>query len=168
MSIKKIFSIFTFLIFTCSYANAQIKIEKKYKMWESQFIVEGKSKVCFAVSMPTRMSPKSLNRAEARIFVTFRPSEGVSNEISITNGYPFSKKSNANVNVGNAQFKFETKGKFAWMAGLDDELKMIRAMKKANKAHVIGKSSRGNKTKDTYSLMGFTDAYNSAKKNCKK
>ena len=40
-------------------------------------------------------------------------------------------------------------------------------LKKANKAHVIGKSSRGNKTRDTYSLMGFTDAYNSAKKNCK-
>ena len=41
------------------------------------------------------------------------------------------------------------------------------AMKKANKAQVFGKSSRGNKTKDTYSLMGFTDAYNSARKNCK-
>ena len=53
------------------------------------------------------------------------------------------------------------------MTGLDDELRMIRAMKKANKAQVIGKSSRGNKTKDTYSLMGFTDAYNSAEKNCK-
>lgn len=151
----------------CSYSTAQIKIEKKYKMWESQFVVEGKSKICFAVSMPTRMSPKSLNRAESRIFVTFRPGDGVSNEISITNGYPFSKKSNVNVNVGNAQFKFETKGKFAWMTGLDDELRMIRAMKKANKAQVIGKSSRGNKTKDTYSLMGFTDAYNSARKNCK-
>ena len=44
-------------------------------------------------------------------------------------------------------------GKFAWMTGLDDELRMIRAMKKANRAQVIGKSSRGNKTKDTYSLM---------------
>ena len=167
MSLKKIIYTFCLSIFVCSYSVAQIKIEKKYKMWESQFVVEGKSKICFAVSMPTKMSPKNLNRAESRIFVTFGPGDGVSNEISITNGYPFSKKSNVNVNVGNAQFKFETKGKFAWMTGLDDELKMIRAMKKANKAQVIGKSSRGNKTKDTYSLMGFTDAYNSARKNCK-
>ena len=40
-------------------------------------------------------------------------------------------------------------------------------MKKSNRAEVIGVSSRGNKTKDTYSLMGFTDAYNAAKKKCK-
>ena len=60
----------------CSYSVAQIKIEKKYKMWESQF-VEGKNKICFAVSMPTRMSPKNLNRAESRIFVTFRPGRGI-------------------------------------------------------------------------------------------
>ena len=97
MSLKKIIYTFCVLIFVCSYAKAQIKIEKKYKMWESQFVVEGKNKVCFAVSMPTKMSPKSLNRAESRIFVTFRPGDGVSNEISITNGYPFSKKSKVNV-----------------------------------------------------------------------
>ena len=136
-------------------------------MWESQYSGKGKDKICFAVSIPTKMSPANLNRAESRIFVTFRPNDGVSNEIGVTNGYPFKKKSDVNVNVGNAQFKFETKGNFAWMASLDDELKMIRAMKKANKAQVIGVSSRGNKTRDTYSMMGFTDAYNTARKNCK-
>ena len=97
MSLKKIIYTFCISIFVCSYSVAQIKIEKKYKMWESQFVVEGKSKICFAVSMPTRMSPKNLNRAESRIFVTFRPGDGVSNEISITNGYPFSKKSNVSL-----------------------------------------------------------------------
>ncbi len=166
MPIKKIlFVSFVSLIFV-SNADAKIKIEKKFKMWESQYVEDGKNKTCFAVSMPTKMSPASLNRAESRIFVTFRPNDGVSNEISVTNGYPFQKKSNVNVNVGNALFKFETKGTFAWMTTLDDELKMIKAMKKANKAQVIGTSSRGNKTKDTYSLMGFTDAYNAARKNC--
>ena len=72
------------------------------------------------------------------------------------------KKSDVNVNVGNAQFKFETKGNFAWMTSLDDELKMIRAMKKANKAQVIGVSSRGNKT--YLFLDWFYRWLNSAKK----
>ena len=115
--------------------NADLEVADIYK----------KDKICFAVSIPTKMSPANLNRAESRIFVTFRPNDGVSNEISVTNGYPFKKKSDVNVNVGNAQFKFETKGNFAWMTSLDDELKMIRAMKKSNKAKVIGISSRGNK-----------------------
>jgi hypothetical protein len=167
MSIKKVFLILIFSVLLNGGANAQIKIEKRFKMWESQFTEESGNKVCFAVSVPTKMSPANLNRAESRIFVTFRPKDGVSNEISVTNGYPFGKKSNVNVNVGNAQFKFETKGNFAWMTSLDEELKMIRAMKKANKAQVIGISSRGNKTRDTYSMIGFTDAYNAARKNCK-
>ena len=168
MPLKKIIPILIFSLFFMNNVNAEIKIEKRFKMWESQYSGKGKDKICFAVSIPTKMSPANLNRAESRIFVTFRPNDGVSNEISVTNGYPFKKKSNVNVNVGNAQFKFETKGNFAWMTSLDDELKMIRAMKKANKAQVIGVSSRGNKTRDTYSMMGFTDAYNTARKNCKK
>ena len=168
MSLKQKLSLIVFVLFCTTNSNAIIKVDKKFKMWESQYVENGNGKVCFAVSMPTRMSPANLNRAESRIFITFRPNDGVSNEISITNGYPFRKKSNVSTSVGNAFFKFETKGKFAWMTSLDDELRMIRAMKKSNKAIVTGTSSRGNKTKDTYSLMGFTAAYNAAKKNCKK
>ena len=145
MPLKKIIPILIFSLFFMNNVNAEIKIEKRFKMWESQYSGKGKDKICFAVSIPTKMSPANLNRAESRIFVTFRPNDGVSNEISVTTGYPFKKKSDVNVNVGNAQFKFETKGNFAWMTSLDDELKMIRAMKKANKAQVIGVSSRGNK-----------------------
>ena len=48
------------------------------------------------------------------------------------------------------------------------EIKIVRQMKKGNQAKVIGISARGNKTTDTYSLLGFTDAYNSAKNQCKK
>ena len=58
MSLKKIIYTFCILIFVCSHAESQIKIEKKYKMWESQFVVEGKSKICFAVSMPTKCRKK--------------------------------------------------------------------------------------------------------------
>ena len=167
MSLKKILLLIIFSLFFYEKTNAQIKVDKKFKLWESQYTVVDKNKVCFAVSIPTKMSPPNLNRAESRIFVSFRPADGISNEISVTNGYPFQKKSNVNINIGNAQFKFLVKGNFAWMESLDEELKMIRTMKKSNKAEVIGVSARGNKTRDTYSLMGFTDAYNAAKSNCK-
>ena len=92
----------------------------------------------------------------------------INNEISITGGYKYKKKSQVRVNVGNSNFKLEIKDNFAWLVSYDDEIRMIRAMKKSNKAKVIGISSRGNKTTDTYSLMGFTNAYNAARKNCRK
>ncbi|MEL0241844.1 MAG: hypothetical protein VW911_01190, partial [Pelagibacteraceae bacterium] len=88
MSLKKILLIFFLSLLTINSADAKIKIEKKFKMWESQYVEDGNNKTCFAVSMPTKMSPASLNRAESRIFVTFRPHDGISNEISVTNGYP--------------------------------------------------------------------------------
>jgi hypothetical protein len=166
MSIKKLLLTFVILVLSLVSSNAAIKIEKKFKSWESQYIESGDGKICFAVSMPVKMTPESLNRAESRIFITFRPKDGVSNEISITNGYPLKKKSDIEVDVGNASFKFLTKDKFGWLPSLNDELKMINVMKKSNKAIVSGVSARGNKTKDTYSLMGFTDAYNAARKNC--
>ena len=79
--------------------------------------------------MPTNMSPKNLSRAESRIFISFRPSESINNEISITGGYKYKKKSQVRVNVGNSNFKLEIKDNFAWLINYDDEIRMIKAMK---------------------------------------
>jgi hypothetical protein len=77
--------------------SANVKIEKKFKLWESQYVESAEGKVCFAVSMPTKMTPSNLNPSGEPNFVTFRPKDGVSNEISVTSGYPFKKQSNVNV-----------------------------------------------------------------------
>ena len=69
MSVKKL-SIFLFSFFLTLEVNANVKIEKKFKLWESQYVESAEGKVCFAVSMPTKMTPSNLNRAESRIFVT--------------------------------------------------------------------------------------------------
>ena len=45
--------------------------------------------------------------------------------------------------------------------------KIIKAMKRGSKMVVFGTSSLGNRTKDTYSLIGFTKVYNELKKSCK-
>ena len=39
-------------------------------------------------------------------------------------------------------------------------------MKKATKLTVSASDVGGNKTRDLYSMMGFTKAYNTAKKSC--
>ena len=92
MSIKKISILALLLYFIKLNSYADIKTEKKFKMWESQYMTKDGKKICFAVSMPTNMLPKNLSRAESRIFVSFRPSEKINNEISITGGYKYKKK----------------------------------------------------------------------------
>ena len=44
--------------------------------------------------------------------------------------------------------------------------KMIRTMKKGSRIMVSGYNSSGSQTIDHYSLLGFTKAYNEAKKSC--
>ena len=43
---------------------------------------------------------------------------------------------------------------------------MIKTMKKGSRIMVTGYNKSGSQTIDHYSLLGFTKAYNAAKKNC--
>ena len=65
------------------------------------------------------------------------------------------------------KFKFDiSKDNFAWIANNKIEKKMISVMKKGSRIMITGYNKSGSQTIDHYSLMGFTKAYNSAKKNC--
>ena len=39
-------------------------------------------------------------------------------------------------------------------------------MKKASRLMIVGNTEKGDQTTDHYSMMGFTKAYNTAKKSC--
>ena len=166
--IKNSFFIFFLLITFSSTTQANIKILDKFKNWESHFTQDGGNLVCFAVSMPVKKEPGNLNRAEARIFVTFRTKENIQDEVSVTSGYPYKKGEKVNVTINENNFGFESSDNFAWLTSKDQEIKIVNLMKNKNNAKVVGVSARGNKTTDSYSLLGFTDAYNSAKNKCKK
>ena len=90
--IKKtlLFSII-FLIASLSKAFASdLKKIGKFKDWEVMVVSEASGKVCFAQSIPVLQAPKK-DKRDARLFVTFRPSEKISNEISTTSGYEYNK-----------------------------------------------------------------------------
>ena len=46
------------------------------------------------------------------------------------------------------------------------EKRIIKRMKQASRIMITAYNKSGSQTIDHYSLMGFTKAYNSAKKNC--
>ena len=54
----------------------------------------------------------------------------------------------------------------AWIADNKQENKMIKTMKKGSRIMVTGYNKSGSQTIDHYSLLGFTKAYNTAKKSC--
>ena len=167
MSIIKNFILIFFLIIFTNQAFAE-KIKKigKFKDWETIVIKNDSKLVCFALSKPVLQSPKSYKR-EARLFVSFRPNEKILNEISITSGYKFNNQNSIIAKSGKFKYKFDiAQENFAWMADNKMEKKMINTMKKGSRIMVSGYNQKGSQTIDHYSLLGFTKAYNTAKKSC--
>ena len=138
----------------------------KFKDWEVMVMSEASGKVCFAQSAPVLQAPKK-NKRDARLFITFRPGEKISNEISATAGYDFNKNNTVLATSGNNKFKFDIKQQgFAWMTSNKKEKIMVKIMKKGSRIMVTGYNEKGSQTIDHYSLLGFTKAYNTAKKVC--
>ena len=67
---------------------------------------------------------------------------------------------------GKRSFYVFTKDSFAWLPDKEEDLAMIKKMKKASRLMITGNTSKGEQTTDHYSMMGFTKAYAAAKKNC--
>ena len=120
----------------------------------------------FAQSIPIIRAPKKIKRDPSRLFVSFRPVENIKNEFSVTNGYEFKLKAPVTAKSGKKSYDLFSIGRFAWIVDSEDEIKLIVTMNKASRLMIIGNTNKGDQTTDHYSMMGFTKAYNTAKKSC--
>ena len=155
-----------FVTFNNQAIAEEVKKIGKFKDWETMVIKNNSKFVCFAQSKPVLQSPKSYKR-EARLFVSFRPNEKIINEISITSGYEYNNENSIIAKSGKHKYKFDiAQENFAWLADNKMEKKMINTMKKGSRIMVSGYNQKGSQTIDHYSLLGFTKAYNTAKKSC--
>ena len=170
MSIKitKKILIVALFYFTFGALNAEenLKSVGKFKDWESFVLSQEGNKVCFAQSIPVVRAPKKLKRDSSRLFVSFRPAENIKNEVSVTNGYDFKLKAPVTAKSGKKSYDLFSKGRFAWVVDNNDEAKLIVTMKKSSRLMIIGNTDKDDQTTDHYSMMGFTKAYNTAKKSC--
>ncbi|MDA7552050.1 invasion associated locus B family protein [Candidatus Pelagibacter sp.] len=167
MSIIKKFLLLFFFISISFQAYAEtVKKIGKFKDWETMVITSDSEKTCFAQSVPILQAPKK-NPREARLFVSFRPNEKITDEISITSGYIFNNKNSITAKSGKKKYKFDIAQEgFAWIADNKQEKKMIKTMKKGSRIMITGYNEKGSQTIDHYSLLGFTKAYGAAKKSC--
>ena len=164
--IKKILFIVFITIFINQASAEEVKKMGKHKDWETYIIKNNGNKVCFAQSKPVLQSPKT-NKREARLFITFRPNDKITDEISITAGYDFNTKNSITATSGKYKYKFDiVQQEFAWIADTKQEKKMIKTMKKGSRIMITGYNQKGSQTIDHYSLLGFTKAYKATKANC--
>lgn len=134
---------------------------------------EASPKECWGVSSPKESvatrdgAPVSVRRGDILLFVTFRPGSGATGEISYSGGYPFAPGSTVNMTIDGTSFELFTDGEWAWPASAGDDSALLAAMKRGSTAVLTARSARGNQTKDSFSLQGFTAAMTEAETRCK-
>ena len=87
-----------------------------------------KGKICFAQTIPTKRAPNSIKRERSKLFVTFRPTESIKDEVSLTSGHEY-KSSSVTASSGKKRYSFFLKN-FAWLLD-DQEENFIKLMKRA-------------------------------------
>tara|TARA_B100000575_G_scaffold88151_1_gene69673 strand:- start:1 stop:501 length:501 start_codon:yes stop_codon:yes gene_type:complete len=165
MMVKKIFLLITLVIFSFNaFANTP-RSTGKYKNWESFIAETDQGKICFAQTTPTKRAPGAIQRNQSKLFVTFRPAESIKDEVSITSGHDY-KSSSVTASSGKRKYSFFSQKDFAWLLDDQEEKNFIKLMKRATDLIIKARTTKGAETTDHYSMMGFTKAYNTAKKSC--
>jgi hypothetical protein len=126
----------------------------------------GRSKICYALSQPKDRLPKNLSRDPAYLFVSFRPAENVRNEVALVLGFAARENGPAEAAIGTASYALLTKATNAWLKNPAEEGQAIGTMSKASSVTVKAQSARGNQLTDRYSLNGFGQALERARKEC--
>ena len=165
MSFKKLFILLVLVLFSVNSFAVSPRSTGKYKNWESFVAETDKGRICFAQTVPTKRAPAAVKRDKSKLFVTFRPSEEIKDEVSLTSGHDY-KTSSVTASSGKRKYSFFSQKDFAWLLDDQEEKKFIQLMKKATDIIVKARTTKGAETTDHYSMMGFTKAYNTAKKTC--
>jgi Invasion associated locus B (IalB) protein len=141
----------------------------QYGEWGAYTASPGGKKLCFAIAKPTssQTNPPDRPRNPIYMFISSRPAEKVSNEVSIIIGYPFKPGTEASAAVGSTSYALYTQQDGAWIKNAADEAQMVDAMRAGQSAVVKGVSAKGTQSTDTFSLKGLAQALDRVGQECK-
>ena len=146
---------FVFFVFPTSILLANIEKGK----WN--FVKE--NNYCYIGSLPIKSDiPEGKKRGDVYILV-YRINKNPEAVVQINFGYPYKVEEPVNVKIDEKNYEFYADEDSAWT---NNDNEVIYAMKKGIQLTVFGISLRETKTIDTYTLNGFTAAYNKLINDC--
>ena len=141
----------------------------QYGDWGAYTASPGSKKVCFAIAKPasSETNPPNRPRNPTFMFISTRPADKVTNEVSIIIGYPFKPGTEASVDVGSTDYALYTQQDGAWIKNATEEAQMVDAMRGGQSAVVKGTSAKGTESTDNFSLRGLSQALDRVAQDCK-
>ena len=142
----------------------------QYGTWGAYTATPNGKKVCFALAKPSssKTNPPNRPRDPAYAFISTRPAEKVTNEVSVMIGYALKPGSESTLEVGGASFAMYTQGDGLWIKNAAEEERLVEAMRKSADAVIKGVSAKGTETTDTFSLKGLAQALDRLAQDCRR
>ena len=150
--------------------SAEPTLIGQFGTWGAYTATPNGKKVCFALAKPasSKTNPPNRPRDPAYAFVSTRPAEKVTNEVSVMIGYTLKPGSESTLEVGGASYAMYTQGDGLWIKNAAEEERMVDAMRKAADVVIKGISAKGTETTDTFSLKGLSQALDKLAQDCKR
>ncbi len=155
------FLIMAMALFLPSMATAQTPYSLgSYTDWNVWEVSENGQKICFIVSEPKKQDGNYTRRGKPAVLVARRQVPSLTDEVSVQPGYDYLQGSSVTVSVDSQVFSLFTRGgPHAWTKNDEEDQALIAAMRRGQTMVIQGESSRRTTSTDTYSLLGFTKAY---------
>jgi hypothetical protein len=150
--------------------GAEPALVGQFGTWGAYTATSNGKKVCFALAKPSssKTNPPNRPRDPAYAFVSTRPAEKVTNEVSVMIGYALKPGSESTLEVGGASYAMYTQGDGLWIKNAAEEERMVDAMRKAADVTVKGMSAKGTETTDIFSMKGLSQALDRLAQDCKR
>jgi len=146
------------------------KVLGRFEGWAASQVASGANKICYAVAKPAKSEGRYARRGEVYAVITHRPAQRQRDEVSVNAGYTYKQGAPVMVEIGDKKFELFTKPDYdpeaAWAPDPETDKAMIEAMIRGRTMVVKGVSSRGTETVDSFSLAGFSKAYQEIGKAC--
>lgn len=149
--------------------SAEPTLIGQYGTWGAYTATPNGKKVCFALAKPSssKTNPPNRPRDPAYAFVSTRPAEKVTNEVSVMIGYTLKPGSESTLEVSGASYAMYTQGDGLWIKNAAEEERMVEAMRKSSDVVIKAVSAKGTETTDTFSLKGLSQALDRLAQDCR-
>ena len=149
--------------------GAEPTLVGQYANWGAYVATPHGKKVCFALAKPSssKTNPPNRPRDPAYAFISTRPAEKVTNEVSVMIGYTIKPGDDSSLSIGNAHYAMYAQGDGLWIKNAAEEDRLVDAMRKGADATVKATSSKGTDTTDVFSLKGLSQALDKVAQECR-
>lgn len=137
-----------------------------FRDWSAYSATQEGGDICFAMTKPKDVSPMPPGYAQAYLYLTDRPAEGITDEMNLIAGFTFQPNSQAMLTVGDQSFSLFTQNDGAWLADPSQSEILAGAIRAGTRLTVTGTSQRGASITETFSLFGATAATRAADAAC--